>query len=64
MATKRRIYVERGETARIARLFVVTDQCVRDAIRGITSGERPDRIREEALRAGGVEEPKRRRVIK
>ena len=49
---KRKIYVEKGETSRIARLFMVTDQCVRDALKGKTNGERPDQIREEALKGG------------
>jgi hypothetical protein len=64
MATKKRIYVEKGETARMARLFIVTDQCIRNALRGLSSNELSDRIREEALRAGGVAVPQKRRVIK
>ncbi|MDR1338579.1 MAG: hypothetical protein LBK58_00725 [Prevotellaceae bacterium] len=56
----KRILVERGETSRIGRLRLVTDQTVRNALRGLTEGERTERIRAEALRAGGVELPKRR----
>jgi hypothetical protein len=56
----KRILVERGETSRIGRLFLVTDQTVRNALRGLTEGEMTERIRAEALRAGGVELPKRR----
>ena len=56
----RRILVIRGETSRISRLFEVTDQTVRNALRGLVEGELTDKIRAEALRAGGLEVPKRR----
>jgi hypothetical protein len=56
----KRILVERGETSRMGRLFEVTDQTVRNALRGRTLGDMTERIRAEALRAGGVAVPKRR----
>jgi hypothetical protein len=55
----KRILVERGETSRMSRLFEVTDQTVRNALRGKTLGEMTERIRAEALRAGGVERKRR-----
>jgi hypothetical protein len=55
----KRILVERGETSRMSRLFEVTDQTVRNALRGKTLGEMTERIRAEALRSGGVERKRR-----
>lgn len=57
-----RIRVERGETKRMAELFRCTDQTVRNALREITEGDLTERIRAEALRAGGVEV--KRRLVK
>lgn len=53
MATFSRILTERGEAQRIASIFNVSPQTVRNALRFITEGEQPDRIREEALKGGG-----------
>jgi hypothetical protein len=64
MSAKKRILVEYGETSRMARLFLVSDQSIRNAIRGLSNGELSDRIREEALRAGGVTIPGKRKAIK
>jgi hypothetical protein len=58
----KRILVERGEVGRIARMNKCTPQAVRNALRGYVEGELCERIRKEALRAGGVEKPKRRVV--
>lgn len=55
-----RIRVERGETKRMAKLFGCTDQTVRNALREVTEGELTERIRKEALSAGGIEVPRRR----
>lgn len=49
-----KIIVDRGEVIRIATLFNCTDQTVRNALRFVTEGEQPDRIRAEAIRSGGV----------
>lgn len=49
----KRIYVKHGMTTKIAEMFGVTGQTVRNALRGATEGEQPDRIREEALKLGG-----------
>ena len=56
----KRILVIRGEVSRMARLFECSGQAVRNALRGWAESELTDRIRAEALRAGGVEVPKRR----
>ncbi|MDR1459088.1 MAG: hypothetical protein LBI60_02615 [Bacteroidales bacterium] len=61
---KKRIFIERGETSRLARLFIVSETTIGNAIRGQSDGELSDKIREEALRAGGVLLPNKRRVIK
>lgn len=53
MLNMKRIYVKHGMTTKLAKLFQVTDQTVRNALRGATEGEQPDRIREEALKQGG-----------
>jgi hypothetical protein len=58
----KRILVERGEVGRMARLFECSDQTVRNALRGFVYSELGYRIREDALRAGGVEKPNRRVV--
>ena len=49
----RRIYVKHGMTTKLAKLFRVTDQTIRNALRGATEGEQPDRIRDEAIKQGG-----------
>jgi DeoR/GlpR family transcriptional regulator of sugar metabolism len=59
----KRILVERGEVTRMSKLFGCTGQTVRNALRGLAESELTDRIRADALKAGGVEKPKRR-VIK
>lgn len=58
----KRILVETGEKKKLAEYFAVTQQTVRNALRGITEGEQPDRIRAEALNRGGVEQ--KRRIIR
>jgi hypothetical protein len=60
----KRILVERGEVKRMAKLFCCSYQTVRNALRGFAECERAYRIREDALRAGGVEKPRRRVVSK
>ena len=49
-----RILVETGEKKKLAQFFNVTQQTVRNALRGLTEGEQPDRIRAEALKRGGA----------
>ncbi len=49
-----RILVERGSVKKLARFFEVSEQTVRNALRYITEGEMPERIREKALSSGGV----------
>lgn len=49
-----RILVERGSVKKLAILFEVSEQTVRNALRYITEGEMPERIREKALSSGGV----------
>lgn len=51
----KRILVETGEKKKLAEYFNVTQQTVRNALRGLTEGEQPDKIRAEALRRGGAE---------
>lgn len=53
MPKLQKIIVERGQAQEIARIFNVTDQTVRNALRFITEGEMPDRIRKYALTHGG-----------
>lgn len=55
-----KIRVDHGETGRMAKLFNCTTQTVRNALREVTEGELTERIRKEALRAGGIEVPRRR----
>jgi hypothetical protein len=57
-----KIFVDRGEVIRIARLFNCTDQAVRNALRGAVESDRAKGIRAEALRSGGVERKKRVRI--
>jgi predicted transcriptional regulator len=59
-----KIFVNRGEVGKIARLFNCTCQTVRNALRGATEGERAEMIREEALKSGGVEKLKRVKILK
>jgi len=47
-----RIMTMRGDTARLARVFGVTEQTVRAALRGATGSERAERIRTAAIRMG------------
>lgn len=54
MAVLKKILTERGEVARIAKLYSVSGQTVRNALRYITEGETSDAIRKEAIDAGGV----------
>lgn len=54
-----RILVESGEKKKLATYFGVTTQTIRNALRGLTEGEQPDRIRAEALRRGGAVVKKR-----
>ena len=49
-----RILVERGSVKKLAILFEVSEQTVRNALRYITEGEMPEKIREKALSSGGV----------
>lgn len=49
-----KILVEPGEKKKLAAYFGVTQQTVRNALRGLTEGEQPDRIRAEAIRRGGA----------
>ena len=49
-----RILVESGEKKKLAAYFGVTTQTVRNALRGLTEGDQPDRIRREAIRRGGA----------
>ena len=60
-----KIIVNWGDTSKIAKQFNVSEQAVRSALRFISSGERPDQIREVAIKEYGgqlVKFPKR--VIK
>jgi hypothetical protein len=59
-----RIFVERGEIKRMATLFNCTRQTVHNALRGVTECETAERIREEALKAGGVERPRRVKILR
>jgi hypothetical protein len=56
-----RIFTESREIKRMAELFGVSRMTVHNALRGATEGEMPDRIRAEAIRAGGVE--RKRKVV-
>lgn len=49
-----RILVERGSVKKLAIFFEVSEQTVRNALRYITEGEAPERIREKALASGGI----------
>lgn len=49
----KRIVVPMGNVKRIAEALGVSDQAVRNALRYITQGEQPDRIRKEALKNYG-----------
>lgn len=61
-----RILVERGAVQLLARLHQVSEQTVRNALRGLTESDVTDRIRKDAISQGlGVEQKKsRRQVIK
>jgi hypothetical protein len=60
----KKILVERGEISRMARLFNCSRQTVHNALFGLVESELTQRIREDALRAGGVEKPNRRLLRK
>ncbi|MDR1368944.1 MAG: hypothetical protein LBJ72_02280 [Dysgonamonadaceae bacterium] len=53
------IRVKRGETTRMATKFGCTRQTIRNALRGITEGERTEEIREDAMKYGGALVPRR-----
>lgn len=53
MAGLKQILVARGEVQRISKLFNVTDQTVRNALKFITEGDEPDKFRAEAIKGGG-----------
>ncbi len=55
------IIVKHGEKKRMAKLFGCTTQTIKNALREVTISELTDRIREEAVKSGGMEQ-KRRRV--
>lgn len=54
MAALKKILVDRGEVQRIAKLFEVSEQTIRNALKFITEGEEPDRYRTEAIKGGGA----------
>lgn len=47
-----RILYKRGMVKQLANQFNCTEQTVRNALRGVTEGEQPERIREAALKMG------------
>lgn len=51
-----RILYKRGMIKTLAAQFNCTEQTVRNALRGATEGEQPERIRKEALKQGCREE--------
>jgi DeoR/GlpR family transcriptional regulator of sugar metabolism len=59
-----KIFVDRGEIGRMARLFNVSYQTVRNALRGVTESELAERIRAEALKGGGVEKPRKVKILR
>lgn len=58
MGKLKKIIVDRGQTQEIARYFNVSPQTVRMALRYSTEGDRPDRIREYAIKIGGIHKTK------
>lgn len=44
--------VTRGSVSKLAKLFECTEQSVRNALRGVTMGETPERIRLESVKQG------------
>ena len=44
--------VKKGSVVKLARLFECTEQTIRNAIRGVTSGEDAERVRLEAVKQG------------
>jgi hypothetical protein len=59
-----KIFVDRGEIKRMATLFNCSRQTVHNALRGATECDLADRIRAEALKAGGVERPRKIKVLR
>jgi hypothetical protein len=59
-----KIFVDRGEIKRMAALFNCTRQTVHNALRGVTECEQAERIREEALKGGGVERPRKVKILR
>jgi hypothetical protein len=59
-----KIYVDRGEIARMIKIFNCSRQTVHNALRGATEGDLTNMIRAEALKSGGVERPKRVKVLR
>lgn len=59
-----RILYRHGMIKALATQFNCTEQTVRNALRGATEGEQPERIRKEALRQGCREEPTRKLALK
>lgn len=53
MAGLKQILVARGEVQRIAKLFGVSGQTIRNALKFTTEGDDPDRYRTEAIKGGG-----------
>lgn len=56
------IIVERGVTNSLAKKFNCSMQSVRMALRGVTSTDRSQLIREEALKSGGFYKPNLRKA--
>lgn len=51
----KRIFVQRGMTAVLAKKYGVTLQTVRNALKYATDGDMPDMIREDAYKMGGFD---------
>lgn len=54
MAQTTRILVERGETSRLAKLYRVSTQTVRQALIFATTTELAENIRKDAIKGGGM----------
>lgn len=48
----RTLVLKKGSVVTLARLFECTEQTIRNAVRGVTSGEDAERIRVEAVKQG------------
>ena len=46
------VTVTRGSVSKLAKQFTCTEQTVRNALRGVTSGEMTERIRFESVKLG------------